>query len=73
MARRGFMKKKKTAKILNRAYSSYHGKVHIPYITTKPTIFSDEDVYMNSVCAGHVVAGVPETDASAPAKANNQL
>lgn len=51
------MKKKERAKILDRAYSSYHGKVHVPYITTKPQIFSEEEIYMNSVCAGHVVAG----------------
>lgn len=58
------MKKKECAKILGRAYSSYHGKVHIPYITTKPRIFSEEGIYMNSVCAGHVVAGKPGTTSS---------
>lgn len=40
--------------ILDKQYSTYHGKVHIPYITTKSRIFSEEGIYMNSVCADHV-------------------
>lgn len=58
------MERKENTEILGPAYSSYHGKVHIPYITTKPRIFSEEGIYMNSVCAGHVVAGRPEPASS---------
>ena len=52
------MKKKK--RILGPAFSSYHGKIHIPNITTKSDIFADKKIYINSVCAGHVV--VDESD-----------
>lgn len=54
------MKKKNKKRILGPAFSSYHGKVHIPNITTKPGIFVDKKIYINSVCAGHVV--VDESD-----------
>lgn len=64
------MKKKERTHILDRAYSSYQGKVHIPYITTKPRIFSDKGIYMNSVCAEHVVASRSDSTNSEPAKKN---
>jgi len=54
------MKKQNKKRILGRAFSSYHGKVHIPNITTKPTVFANKKIYINSVCAGHVV--VDESD-----------
>lgn len=66
------MKKKQTEKIMEPAYSSYHGKVHMPYITTKPQIFSDEGIYMNSVCAGHVVADRRNPNNSGPTEATDK-
>ena len=52
------MKKKK--RVLGPAFSSYHGKVHIPDNATRPSIFPNKKIYINSVCAGHVV--VDESD-----------
>ncbi len=54
------MEKKNKKRILDRAFSSYHGRVHISNITTDPDIFGDRKIYINSVCAGHVV--VDESD-----------
>lgn len=53
------MKEKNGVKTLERDCSSYHGRVHNPYITTKPDLFADEDIYMNTACVGHVVIGKP--------------
>lgn len=47
-------------KVLGPAYSSYHGKVHIPLITTKLHVSLGENVIMNSGCPGHVVVNVPD-------------
>lgn len=54
------LKKRNKKRILGPAFSSYHGKVHIPNITTNPDIFGNKKIYINSVCAGHVV--VDESD-----------
>lgn len=54
------MKKQNKKRILGQAFSSYHGKVHIPNITTKPAVFANKKIYINSVCGGHVV--VDESD-----------
>ncbi len=54
------MKKKNKKRILDPAFSSYQGRVHIPNITIKPTVFANKRIYINSVCAGHVV--VDESD-----------
>jgi len=47
-------------RVLGPAFSSYHGKVHISNITIKPKVFANRKIYINSVCAGHVV--VDESD-----------
>lgn len=52
------------------AYSSYHGRVHNPNITTKPRVYIGDGVPLNSVCAGHMVIGEPEVSVS---KAKAQL
>lgn len=49
------MRKKAKKRILGPAFSSYHGKVHIPNISTSSRAFGDKKIYINSVCAGHVV------------------
>lgn len=54
------MKKKSRRRILAPAFSSYHGKVHIQDISTKPTIFGNKKVYTNSVCAGYAVVDESE-------------
>ena len=47
-------------KVLGPAYSSYHGKVHIPLITTKLRVSLGQNVIMNSGCPNHVVVNVPD-------------
>ncbi len=54
------MEKQNKKRILGPAFSSYRGKVHIPNITIKPKVFANKKIYINSVCAGHVV--VDESD-----------
>ena len=41
-------------------FSSYRGRVHIPGITMKPKLFDGKKIYINGVCAGHVI--VDESD-----------
>lgn len=54
------MLKQHKRKVLGPAFSTYHGRVHIPNITTKPDVFVNKKIYINSVCAGHIV--VDESD-----------
>lgn len=63
-------KSKKGIKRMGSAYSSYHGRVHNPNITTKPKIYIGGGVPLSSVCAGHMVIGEPELSV---AKAKAQL
>ncbi len=49
------MKKKNRKRILGPAFSSYRGRIHIPNISTNRPAFGSEKVYLNSVCAGHVI------------------
>lgn len=53
---------KPTKRVLGPAYSSYHGKVHIPYITTKLHVSLGENVILNSGCASHVVVNAPDQE-----------
>lgn len=41
-------------RLLGPAFSSYHGRVHIPNITTKPAVFPNKKIHINSVCADHI-------------------
>ena len=47
-------------RILGPAFSSYAGRVHIPNMPAKPECFSGRGIYINTVCAGHVI--VDESD-----------
>lgn len=58
------MMKKAKKKVLGAAYSSYHGRVRIPFVTPKIPDSLGEGVYMNAGCAGHVVLDAPEASAS---------
>lgn len=40
---------------LNKSQSSYHGKVHIPQITTIKHISLGDNITLNSACANHVL------------------
>lgn len=46
--------------ILPPGIGSYHGRVHIPFITTKPKIFSDPSINLSTICANHVSAKCPK-------------
>lgn len=53
------MQPKKDHKILDSAYSSYHGRVRDSFVGTKPDVSVSNHVPMNSVSAGHPVMGKP--------------
>ena len=46
--------------ILPPGIGSYHGRVHIPFISPKPQIFSDSSINFSTCCANHVIAKRPE-------------
>jgi len=54
------MARHKKPKILPPGIGSYHGRVHIPYISTKPQIFSDPSINFSTCCANHIIAKRPE-------------
>lgn len=54
------MMKKTRKKTLGPAYSSYHGKVRIPFVSPYAPISLGKGIYMDSGCPGHVVLGAPE-------------
>ncbi len=54
------MMKKLRKKALGPAYSSYHGKVRIPFVSPCAPISLGEGIYMDSGCPGHVILGAPE-------------
>ena len=56
--------KKVKKKVLGPAYSSYNGRVRIPFLRAQDPFVMGEDVYMNAGCAGHVVLGAPEASPS---------
>lgn len=52
--------KKFKKKVLGSAYSTYHGKVRIPFISPYAPVSLGKGIYMDSGCPGHVVLGSPE-------------
>lgn len=47
-------------RVLPPAIHTYHGRVHIPNITTKPEVFPNKKIFINICCGGHIV--VDESD-----------
>lgn len=41
------------------AYSTYHGRVRIPFVSPYTPISLGDGIYMDSGCPGHVVLGAP--------------
>ena len=51
-------------KVLDNAYSSYHGRVRDSFVWSKADVSVSNHVPMNSVSAGHPVMGKPESSVS---------
>lgn len=52
--------KKFKKKVLGSAYSTYHGKIIIPFISPYAPVSLGKGIYMDSGCPGHVVLDSPE-------------